>query len=253
MAVTTLFEDVFADVADARAEYERCKNSPDYFIEQYVGMAEGSHVHYEFEVFKLFPFQKAILRELGLHSKNAIFKPRQMGLTNLMLGYALWEMTFKETRNVLIVTFSELCASEMAKTFRDMYRRLPSFLKHELRTDNRLYCSFTNGSTITFCSSGYVNNHLGSITYHLVIFDEAAYISSIRSILPHVVDRVTGNPDVAIIAYSSGQSSKWKDVAEDFNKIPLHWSMHPFWNEEWKEEKIAQIGVEQFEKEYECI
>jgi hypothetical protein len=239
--IPATISDIFVEIDGAKMEYERCKNSPEYFIEQYVGMEDGPHAGHEFDVFKLFPFQKALLRELTLNRKNAIFKPRQMGITDLMLGYALWKMTFNEHKNVLVVTMNETCAADMAKKFRDMHRGLPTFLRHELRTDNRIYTAFANGSTIAFTTGDGVFNKLCSISYHLALFDEVAYIANVRAIMPQVMHALVGNPSVEMVAYSSGKPSKWESVVREFNKITLHWSMHPLRDEEW------------FEEEYECL
>ena len=76
-----------------KEEYKKCATDPVYFMRKYCKI---QHPKLGKILFDLYPFQEDVLRELKKHRFNCILKSRQIGISTLSAGYALWAMTFNE-------------------------------------------------------------------------------------------------------------------------------------------------------------
>jgi len=84
----------------------KCKNDPQYFIENYVFIVnKGNKLK-----FKLYDFQKDCVDQFDKHRFNIILKGRQLGLSELVSAYALWLLMFYNNSNVLIISYKHSAA-----------------------------------------------------------------------------------------------------------------------------------------------
>ena len=67
-------------------EIVKCRNSPEYFLDQY-GYVSGFLGKIPF---KLFKYQGITLKLFLKYPFNIILKSRQLGISWLVAGYALW-------------------------------------------------------------------------------------------------------------------------------------------------------------------
>ena len=83
-----------------KEEYKRCAVDPVHFMRKYCII---QHPTKGKMFFNLYPFQEDTLTDLKDHRYNIILKSRQLGISTLSAGYALWCMLFKSDYNVLVI------------------------------------------------------------------------------------------------------------------------------------------------------
>ena len=79
-------------------EYIRCSQDPVYFMRKYCFIQHPQKGKIKFD---LFPFQEDSLVDLKDNRFNIILKSRQMGISTLTAGYAVWNMIFREDFNCI--------------------------------------------------------------------------------------------------------------------------------------------------------
>ena len=72
-----------------KQEYLKCAVDPVYFLKKY---AVIQHPLQGKVPFALYPFQEASLKDFKDHNYNIILKARQLGISTLTAGYALWTL-----------------------------------------------------------------------------------------------------------------------------------------------------------------
>lgn len=82
------------------------------------------------------------LRAFEEHRLVIILKARQIGMTWLMAGYALWQALFHEGANVVLMSKGEPQAAETLDYCRFIHSQLPSFLQLELGPDQAALIGF---------------------------------------------------------------------------------------------------------------
>src|SRR5215470_17278271 len=111
-----------------RKEARKCLRSPAYFLDSYGYIYDATSR--EWVRFRLWPSQLQVLQSVADNRLVVILKARQLGLTWLMLGFALWLMIFHPAATVLLFSRRDDEAIDLLKTrVRGMYNRLPAWLK----------------------------------------------------------------------------------------------------------------------------
>ncbi|NBW21501.1 MAG: hypothetical protein EBR82_77440, partial [Caulobacteraceae bacterium] len=160
-----------------REEYKRCLQDPVHFMKKY---CQIQHPKKGKIPFHLYPFQEKSLRDLRDHDYNVILKSRQLGISTLSAGYALWLMTFFGDKNILVIATKQEVAKNLVLKVKVMYENLPSWLKLPATEDNKLSLRFNNGSQIKATSSSGDSGRSEALS--LLIIDEAAFISNVEEI-----------------------------------------------------------------------
>lgn len=133
-----------------KQEYIKCAKDPAYFCRKYVYIQHPMRGRI---LFNLFPFQEKVLR-LFRDSKNIIvLKSRQLGISTLGAGYALWLMTFHKDKNILCLATTQATARNLVKKVIFAYEQLPRWLQVPTEFKNKLSMGFKNGSKIEAKSS----------------------------------------------------------------------------------------------------
>ena len=83
-----------------KKEYIKSAQDPIYFLKKYCVV---QHPMKGKVPFHLFEYQEESLKEFEKHRFNVILKARQLGLSTLSAGYALWMMTFHGDKNILVL------------------------------------------------------------------------------------------------------------------------------------------------------
>ena len=83
-----------------KAEYVRCAQEPAHFLRRYCII---QHPIKGKIPFALFDYQEKTLNDVNEHNNNIILKARQLGISTLTAGYALWMMTFQSDKNILVI------------------------------------------------------------------------------------------------------------------------------------------------------
>src|SRR5260370_34688787 len=111
-------------------EVLKCRNSFSYFCNQYCQILSDTGQGGAWVCFRRWPEQRRVARVMQEHRLVAILKARQLGLTWLVLAYALWMLLFHPIATVLLFSRRDDEAVDLLRTrLRGMYDRLPQWLK----------------------------------------------------------------------------------------------------------------------------
>ena len=191
------------------------------------------------------------------HDYNIVLKARQLGLSTLTAGYALWMMTFQPDKNILVIATKQETAKNLVTKVRVMHANLPGWLKQPCVEDNKLSLRYKNGSQIKAVASSEESGRSEALS--LLIIDEAAFIDKIDTIWGASQQTLATGGRALVISTPNGVGNffhkTWVDAengVNDFNFIKLHWSVHPEREQEWRDEQDKLLGPSLAAQECDC-
>ena len=234
-----------------KREYINCADNPVHFMRKYCTIQHPKKGKIKFD---LYPFQEKCLTEFNENRYNIILKSRQLGISTLSAGYALWMMLFHNDKNILVIATGKDTAKNLVTKVRVMYENLPSWLKTGTEEINKLSLRFTNGSQIKAIAS---NESAGrSEALSLLIIDEAAFIDKIGEIWTAAQQTLATGGDCIALSTPNGVGNwfhqQWVGAESgdnEFNTIKLHWSVHPDRDQAWRDEQTKVLGPSQAAQE----
>lgn len=238
-------------------EYIKCANNPIYFIEKYikiVNMDEG------LVSFKMYPFQKEIVKTIH-NNRFVICKiPRQSGKSTTLVGYLLHYCIFNENMSVAMLANKESVAKLQLERFKTAYEHLPTWLQQGVIEWNKLSVRFENGSKLTVAATS--SSAIRGGSFNTVVLDEFAYINNniaqdfFSSVFPTISSGKQSK--MVIISTPKGMNHFYKIWIDAVNKkneyIPIecHWYDVPGRDAKFKKTMIAQTSQSQWNVEFEC-
>jgi hypothetical protein len=237
-----------------KREYAKCATDPVYFLGKY-GIIQ--HPVRGKVNFNLYDFQEKSLESFMKHDYNIVLKARQLGLSTLTAGYALWMMTFQQDKNILVIATKQETAKNLVTKVRVMHANLPGWLKQPCVEDNKLSLRYKNGSQIKAVASSEESGRSEALS--LLIIDEAAFIEKIDTIWGAAQQTLATGGRALVISTPNGVGNffhkTWigaEDGTNDFNFIKLHWSVHPERGQEWRDEQDKLLGPSLAAQECDC-
>ena len=235
-------------------QYIKCATDPVYFMKKFCMIQHPIKGKIPFD---LYEFQEKTIREFKDNRFNVILKARQLGISTLSAGYALWMMTFFQDKNILVIATKQEVAKNLVTKVRVMHANLPSWLKQRCVEDNKLNLRYMNGSQIKAVSSG--PEAARSEALSLLILDEAAFVDKIDEIWTASQQTLTTGGSCIALSTPNGVGNwfhkTWVDAEEGrgmFNPIKLHWTVHPDRNEDWRKEQDTLLGPSSAAQECDC-
>lgn len=235
-------------------EYKKCLQDPVHFMKKY---CQIQHPQKGKIPFHLYPFQETALRALRDHDYNIILKSRQLGISTLSAGYALWLMTFFGDKNILVIATKQEVAKNLVLKVKVMYENLPSWLKLAATEDNKLSLRLSNGSQIKATSSSGDSGRSEALS--LLIIDEAAFISNVEEIWISAQQTLATGGGAIILSTPNGTGNffhkTWVGAEEGrnrFNTIKLHWTVHPDRDQSWRDKQDELLGPKGAAQECDC-
>jgi len=238
-----------------REEYKKCMQDPVHFMKKY---CQIQHPKKGKIPFHLYPFQESALRQLRDNDYNIILKSRQLGISTLSAGYALWLMTFFNDKNILVIATKQEVAKNLVLKVKVMYENLPSWLKSVTTEDNKLSLRFTNGSQIKATSSSGDSGRSEALS--LLIIDEAAFISNVEDIWISAQQTLATGGGAIILSTPNGTGNffhkTWEEAENNplsrFNHIRLRWDVHPERDQSWRDKQDELLGPKGAAQECDC-
>jgi len=237
-----------------KQEYVKCAKDSAYFMKKYCMIQHPIRGKIPFD---LYDFQEKTVAEFQENRMNIILKARQLGISTLTAGYALWMMTFHQDKNVLVIATKQEVAKNLVTKVRVMHSNLPSWLKQRCVEDNKLNLRYRNGSQIKAVSSS--GEGARSEALSLLILDEAAFIDKIDTIWTAAQSTLTTGGSCIALSTPNGVGNwfhkNWVEAEEGrglFNPIKLHWTTHPDRDEEWRKEQDTLLGPSSAAQECDC-
>jgi hypothetical protein len=235
-------------------QYTMCAKDPVFFMRQYCYIQHPKKGKIKFN---LYPFQEDSLTELRDNRYNVILKSRQLGISTLSAGFALWSMLFKEDFNVLVIATTQEVAKNLVTKVRVMHDNLPSWLKGNIEADNKLSLKFKNGSQIKAVSSATTGARSEALS--LLIVDEAAFIRNIEEIWIASQATLSTGGGAIVLSTPNGVGNwfhqTWADAESGingFHTIKLHWQVHPERDQAWRNEQTQLLGERGAAQECDC-
>ena len=246
-------------------EIEYCSQNITYFVEEY-GHIEDRNSPEIIVPFKLWKEQKDALKDMVSHKWTIILKARQLGISWLVLHYAVWLLLCHTGRSVIGLSKSETEAKELVRRAVLILRNM-RFLIRE-KTDRNAWdgawfewnalsvtIHFPGKSDSVFQCFASGENAARSFTADLIIFDEWAFQQFDRSIwtaaLP-VVNRPLSGQVIGVSTIQRGSLFEELYTTPDngFYKIFIPWYADPTRTQEWYDNTLKLSGKAAMWAEY---
>ena len=237
-----------------KQEYIKSASDPVYFLKKYCYIQHPMKGKIPFH---LYDFQEKTVEDFMQHRFNVILKARQLGISTITAGYALWMMTFHQDKNILVIATKQDTAKNLVTKVRVMHANLPSWLKQKCVEDNKLSLRYKNGSQIKAVSSGEDSDRSEALS--LLILDEAAFIDRIEPIWAAASQTLSTGGQCVALSTPNGVGNwfhkTWMDAEDglnDFNFIKLYWDVHPERGQSWRDEQDKLLGPALAAQECDC-
>jgi len=234
----------------------RCAYEPEFFISSFCFIENADQRAWV--RFKLWPSQMDALKKIAGNSQVIVLKARQLGLTWLVICYALWLMLFKHGSGVLLFSRRENEAQELLERIKEVHRRLPGFLRARVTVDNAQELRFGEIGSWVRCFPA--SRHSGrSYSATLVIVDEADFISDLRPLLNAVKPTISARGQLVLVSTADKQNtaSHFKQVwhgavkgANTYTPIFLPWDSRPDRDRSWYMRQTADFDQDDLHQEY---
>ena len=205
-----------------------------------------------------YKYQEDFIRTAMTNRFIAVATARQMGFTMLSAFTALHYVNTNMNKTFFYVTTKNDSAAEFISKIKDMYSRLPFFMKPGIISWNAKSVEFDNGCRI-FAKGGHDDISVGTDINFLYI-DNAAHINNLDKHYRNITPSMVKTSDTKIIVSSSPNGYNWfyqlfmdaESGKNEFLPLRFTWNLVPSRDEYWKNEEIKNLGsVEMFETEYE--
>ena len=106
-----------------RDQIEYCRDNLEYFIEKYGHIEDKDNLESTIQPFEMWQAQKEALASIRDNKFTVILKARQLGITWLVLHYAVWMMLCFPGRTVIALSQKEDDAKELIRRIAEVILR----------------------------------------------------------------------------------------------------------------------------------
>lgn len=180
-------------------EWLTCAESALYFIDRYCWIYDATDA--KWIPFRLWKEQAKTLREFIDNRLIVILKARQLGITWLVLGFALWLMIFHPAVTILLFSRRDDEAIYLLsiERLRGMYDRLPIWMQAKgVTSSNDHEWQLSNGSI----SRAFPTSAGDSYTASLVVVDEADLAPDLARVMNAVKPTIDGGGKMILLSRS---------------------------------------------------
>lgn len=240
------------------AEYKKCKADPIYFLETYgkiVSLDDG------IVPFKLFPFQKKLIKAIQKNKKTIGKLFRQAGKSTTLAGYIAWYVTFNPNKRAGILANKLATAVEIFERVQFIIENTPKFLQQGVITWNKKSFKLENGSAVFAAPTS--ASAVRGLSLNFLFLDEFAHLGTkladefIASVFPTISSAESSK--LVIVSTPKGMNHYYKmwteakdNMSNGFKAVESHWSDHPKRNKKWAKEQLAELGKLRYNQEIEC-
>lgn len=238
-------------------EYLKCSEDPLHFIETYMKVVTLDQGLVDF---KMYEFQRRIVRSVFDNRFTICKIPRQSGKTTTMIACILHLILFNPNYRAAILANKLKTATEIMDRLKVAYENLPKWLQQGIIEWNKTSITLENGSKL-ICSSTSSSAVRGS-SYNFLLLDEFAFVPKqiaeefFSSVYPTITSGTTSK--TVIVSTPNGMNmfyKMWESARSgksEFNAIEAHWWEVPGRDEKFKETTIRNTSERQWISEYEC-
>lgn len=226
-------------------EYIKSAKDPAYFMRKFCMIQHPVRGRI---LFNLYPFQEDVLRLFRDNKNIIVLKSRQLGISTLGAGYALWLMLFHRDKNVLCLATTQATARNLVTKVQFMYDNLPKWLQVPAAQKNKLSLRLTNGSMIQALSSN--PDSARSTSLSLLLVDECAFIDDIEETVAAAMPTLSTGGQVMLLSTPNGIGNyfhrTWVNAEaglNSFTPVKLPWYVHPERDQKWRDQQDADMGT----------
>jgi len=237
-----------------KEEYIKCARSASYFMKKYCVIQHPTRGKI---LFHLYPYQEGALQDFQENDRTIILKSRQLGISTLIAGYALWMILFQNDKNVLVVAIDQNTSKNLVTKVRVMFDNLPSWLKLKAVESNKLSMRLSNGSQIKAVSSTGTSGRSEALS--LVIIDEAAFVDGAEELWASLQQTLSTGGQGVLLSTPNGTGNffhkMWAKAEAGDNKfktLRLPWTVHPERDQAWRDRQEAELGARLAAQECDC-
>ena len=235
-------------------EYIKCARSASYFMKKYCVIQHPTRGKIPFH---LYPYQEDALQDFQENDRTIILKSRQLGISTLIAGYALWMILFQNDKNVLVVAIDQNTSKNLVTKVRVMFDNLPSWMKLKAVESNKLSMRLSNGSQIKAVSSTGTSGRSEALS--LVIIDEAAFVDGAEELWASLQQTLSTGGEGILLSTPNGTGNffhkMWAKAEAGENKfktLRLPWTVHPERDQVWRDRQEAELGARLAAQECDC-
>ena len=238
-------------------EFQKCEKDPIYFMENYVqvvSLDEG------LVPFKMYGFQKHIVRTIHDNRFTICKLPRQSGKSTTTISYLLHYALFNPNSNIAILANKSSTARDILGRLQLAYENLPKWLQQGVINWNKGNIELENKSTIVAAATS--SSAIRGGSFNIIFLDEFAFVPAniAEMFFSSVYPTISSGKSTKMIIVSTPHGMNmyyklWVDAINkqnDYVPIEVHWSEVPGRDEKWKETTIRNTSPEQFQQEFEC-
>lgn len=236
-------------------EILKCAKDPIYFMNKYVKIQHPTKGALPFATY---PFQDQCVADFRRHKFNVVLKARQLGLSTVTAGYALWMFLFRQNSNILVIATKLSVAKNFMNKCKYMLDKLPSWLiLGEITGKNAQSITSDKGCVLKAVPTSEDAGRSEALS--LLIVDEAAFVKNFDDLWKGLFPTLTEGGSAIILSTPNGTHSKFYDIyhkaeknENNFNPIKLPWSVHPNRDEKWFKKETRGLTLKEIAQEYEC-
>lgn len=242
---------------DLVQEYIKCSQDPVYFTEEYMKIIS---INEGLINFKLYKYQKDMLKSFANNRFNIITTARQAGKSTTTCAFILWYIIFHPDKTVALLANKGDTAREILGRIQLAYQHLPKWLQQGIKEWNKGSFELENNSRVIAAATS--TDAIRGYSINLLFIDEAAFIENWDEFFTSVYPTISSGNESKIILVSTPNGlnhfySIWLNAVEKRNQyqyIKVNWQDVPRRDEQWRLDTLAAMNfdTEKFEQEYNC-
>lgn len=236
-------------------EIYKSKNNIEYLLTNYGRIV---HQHRGEVAFDLYDFQKRFIKTIQENNRVVGLVPRQSGKTSAIVGFCIHFIIFEKNKNIGILADRLQTSRKILATIKDMFKRLPLWIKPSVLEWNKTMIKFSNG--IKIMADATSENSLVGESMSVLIVDEVAKINGnlFEDFSNSVMPTISSSPSAKIIMFSTSNGLNhfyklWKNAQlKDNEWVPFEvkWNEIPGRDESFKHKIIKAHGENHWLQEY---
>lgn len=246
----------FLMTSNEMKEWSKCFNSLEYFMENQskIKLENG-----DVGKMSLRGYQKEAIKLMNDKRFTLFFRSRQVGLTVVIALYFLHILLFNDNKKIVIVPFVVMNGKEFIRKMKDIYYRLPFFLKQGIVRWTDIGIEFENGSKIDIKSPSkeFIHDEDTDIT----LLNDLSRITNQEEVYKEIITKIKKDGRLIIDSGPKGVNFFY-DLVKDaerfdgdpdkniFNLMRIYWWQVPGRDEKWRLNQIKIIGEEMWNQEY---
>lgn len=198
-------------------KYERAKNDPYYFLTRCCYTLDEHNNENPYQLFPRKEYIKDLCDIFMTEDLIAIEKSRQMMVSWIFAGLALWFTMFRDGVRTFIMSKKEKDADALIDRIKVMYDRLPPYFKEKHKAQSFTYLKMEwpkQASIIQGVAQG--ADQVRSYTSSLIISDETAFQDDSEKVYEAVKPSLMGGGKFVSISTPNGQNWFYRLVKDKF-------------------------------------